>query len=91
MWFFNNRLFFWVSLVVLLKPCLLTGQVSEAKKLVPDDYRLWSQLYLKDLSERGDWTTYALSYESGLDTLFLQSTVTKQRFAYSLGNFDLRI
>lgn len=85
MQFCIHRLFFWVSLVVLLNTCSVLGQVSQAKKLAPEDYSLWSTLYLEDFSTDGSWTTYRLSYESGLDTLFLQSTIGKQRFAYPKG------
>lgn len=71
--------------LVLLWSLPVISQKVQQKKLTVDDYHLWSDLQIKDLSENGEWVSYTLSYESGLDTLFVKNTTNKKQFPFPKG------
>jgi len=59
--------------------CSVLGQVTNKKTLTEADYPLWSTMEMQTVSARGNWVSYHLAYESGLDTLFVrnkQATIT---------------
>jgi dipeptidyl aminopeptidase/acylaminoacyl peptidase len=68
-----------------LVPCPLLGQVLPKKQLTQDDYHLWGTLQTQAMSADGSWVSYKISYESGLDTLFLKNTRTKALHAFPKG------
>ncbi|MGL2965902.1 alpha/beta hydrolase family protein [Flavobacterium sp. XGLA_31] len=70
-------------LFVLIMTCPVTGQVK--KQLTEDDYKLWSTMELKQLSEKGSWVSYSLQYENGSDTLFVKNTKTSKTLAFAGG------
>lgn len=71
-------------LFVLVMTCPVMGQV--AKKTVTEaDYKLWSTMDGLQLSDAGNWASYAVHYESGLDTLFVKQTKTLKTYAYPGG------
>lgn len=70
-----------VFLLWLLMACPLMGQVDTLKAVTEEDHGLWSNLVLEAVSDDGQWTSYSVRYPSGKDTLFVQSTVTKKRYA----------
>ena len=66
-------------LIFVLVSCPVMGQVKHKKTLTEADYHLWSTMEMQTVSAKGDWVSYHLAYESGLDTLFIrnkQSTIT---------------
>jgi dipeptidyl aminopeptidase/acylaminoacyl peptidase len=75
-------------LFILLAACPVMGQVKQKKQLTAADYHLWSTLAPHKISDKGKWTSYSLSYESGADTLFLKSTSGKATYAYPQGYND---
>lgn len=81
----NNCKIIWVSLVLLLMACSVNGQVKKTRKLTPEDYHLWSTLNAEDISDYGKWVSYSLSYESGLDTLFVKSVNSAKTLAFAKG------
>lgn len=81
----NNGVIIWINCMLFLMTCPVLGQVKKTKQLTPKDYHLWSALHIKDISNQGKWASYSLTYESGLDTLFIKSTTTKRFFAFPKG------
>ncbi|MFV8325969.1 prolyl oligopeptidase family serine peptidase [Flavobacterium sp. ZS1P14] len=75
-------------LFILLAACPVMGQVKQKKQLTAADYHLWSTLSAHKISDKGKWTSYSLSYESGADTLFLKSTSGKATYACPKGYND---
>ncbi|MHB1146953.1 MAG: alpha/beta hydrolase family protein [Lutibacter sp.] len=83
----NSVKIVWINFMLFLITCPVIGQVRETKQLTPADYNLWSTLNAEAISDQGKWVSYSLSYESGLDTLFVKSTETEQTVAFAKG-FD---
>ncbi|MCI9843608.1 alpha/beta hydrolase family protein [Flavobacterium pectinovorum] len=69
--------------LLLLLTCPLTGQAQQKKHLKESDYIKWGTLNVKALSDDGNWTSYQMSYENHLDTLFVQNTHTNKTFAFA--------
>lgn len=58
------------------------GQMTAKRQLTPDDYRKWSSFEQCTMSKDGQWVSYGLKWEQ-TDTLYLQSTVTKERLQFA--------
>lgn len=69
----------------LLVSCPMSGQVKQKKQLTAADYHLWSTLRAKKISDKGNWASYLLEYESKQDTLFVKSTKKSITYAYPRG------
>ncbi len=69
----------------VLVSCSVMGQAKQKKHITPADYHLWSNLDISDISNKGKWVSYSLSYQSGIDTLFVKATDGRKTFAYPLG------
>jgi len=65
--------------------CPLSGQVQKTIKLTEADFHLWSTLKAESISDQGNWVSYSLTYESGLDTLFIKNTNTGKTVAFAKG------
>ncbi|PZR19102.1 MAG: hypothetical protein DI539_15125 [Flavobacterium psychrophilum] len=65
---------------------LLTGLLSSAQDsklpLTVEDYAKWSHTFLGELSADGSWCSYTLSYENGMDTLFVKNIRNHKSFAF---------
>jgi len=81
----NSCKIVWISFMLFLTTCPVSGQVKKTKQLTPNDYKLWSRLRAKEISDHGKWVSYSLSYESGMDTLFVKNTETEQTIAFAKG------
>lgn len=81
----NSCKIVWISFMLFLMTCPLSGQVKKTKKLTPNDYKLWSTLRAKEISDHGKWVSYSLSYESKMDTLFVKNTNANQTFVFPKG------
>lgn len=77
----NLVCFSWIFLA-----CPSYGQAEKPKQLLPEDYAKWSSLYDLKISDKGNWCSYRLSYESGKDTLYAKSTLHERTYAISQGN-----
>jgi dipeptidyl aminopeptidase/acylaminoacyl peptidase len=75
--------FLFFILPVVTCPCW--GQVVQKKQLDPSDYPLWGELRLDNVSSNAKWVSYKISYESGLDTLFVRNTTNKKSYVFPLG------
>lgn len=59
------------------------GQEVPKRNLTEADYPLWSKLLVDKLSNKGQWTSYRLMYESKKDTLFVKSTKGNATYAFA--------
>ncbi|MBK0368628.1 S9 family peptidase [Flavobacterium agrisoli] len=71
---------FFAVLILGLVACPASGQDLIQRQLTKDDYNLWCRLETDKISENGRWISYALRYESRLDTLFVKSTYTSAKY-----------
>ncbi|UFH46654.1 prolyl oligopeptidase family serine peptidase [Flavobacterium galactosidilyticum] len=69
-------------LFILLVSCPIVGQEKQKKELTVADYKLWSSLNPQKISDKGNWISYALRYESVTDTLFLKNATSKATFKF---------
>ncbi|RUT68490.1 S9 family peptidase [Flavobacterium cupreum] len=74
-----------ISIILFLITCLVNGQVKKTRKLTPTDFHLWSTLKAEAVSDYGNWVSYSLTYESGLDTLFVRNTNNLEIIAFAKG------
>jgi dipeptidyl aminopeptidase/acylaminoacyl peptidase len=74
---------FFAVLILGLVACPASGQDLIQRQLTTNDYNLWSRLTTDKISDKGRWISYALRYESHLDTLFVKSTLTGQQYAFA--------
>jgi dipeptidyl aminopeptidase/acylaminoacyl peptidase len=76
----------WISFILFLMTCLVNGQVKKTRPLTQKDYHLWSTLTPDNISDHGKWVSYSVSYESGMDTLFVKNTTTAKTIALAKGH-----
>lgn len=69
-------------ILIGLVPCSVKGQVLTKRQLTETDYPLWSTMGLERLSEKGNWVSYKMSYESNVDTMFVLHTKTRKKFVF---------
>lgn len=82
-----RRFYFYISILLgLVMTCPVKGQGFNKKMLTEEDYSLWSTLTLESVSDEGKWASYATSYESGIDTVFVHSTNTSRRYSIAGGH-----
>ncbi|SHM04881.1 S9 family peptidase [Flavobacterium saccharophilum] len=74
-------LFFILPLVT----CPSWGQVVQKKQLTAADFHLWGEVHLDKISFDGKWASYNLSYENGMDTLFVRNISNNRTFAFAKG------
>ena len=74
---------FFTVLILGLVTCPASGQDLIQRHLDTNDYKLWSKLTTDKISDKAGWISYALRYESHLDTLFIKSTLTGQQYAFA--------
>jgi dipeptidyl aminopeptidase/acylaminoacyl peptidase len=74
---------FFTVLILGLVTCPASGQDLIQRHLDTNDYKLWSKLITDKISDKAGWISYALRYESHLDTLFIKSTLTGQQYAFA--------
>jgi dipeptidyl aminopeptidase/acylaminoacyl peptidase len=75
-------LFFILPLVA----CPLWGQVVQKKELTPSDYHLWGELNLDKIAPDQQWASYRMSYDNGIDTLFVRNTISNKIYSYPFGD-----
>lgn len=73
-------------LFFMLMSCPLIGQGIQQKQIAPEDYSSWGKLFLSELSEKGNWVSYKMTYEEGNDTLFIQNTKTATSYKIPKGS-----
>ncbi len=78
-------------MLIGLVPCPALGQGLTPKPLTEADYGLWGTMGAEQISPKGGWASYRMSYESGADTLFVVHTQTHQRYSFAgagVGRFN---
>lgn len=77
--------------IILIGSCPILGQVLTKKTLTEADYGLWGTMGAEQISPKGEWVSYRMSYETDVDSLFVVNTQTRQRYFFagaSLGRFN---
>ena len=65
-----------------LVSCPALGQVQTKMPLTEKDYPLWGTLRTHAISDNGQWVSYAMTYESNADTLFVVNTKIDKKYAF---------
>ncbi|KIA95613.1 hypothetical protein OA93_17835 [Flavobacterium sp. KMS] len=76
---------FFLVFILQLVACSLWGQVLQKRTVTISDYPRWGELRLDKMSTDGRWVSYTMSYQSGLDTLFIKDTKSLKTHAFPLG------
>lgn len=72
-----------IFVFVLVTCPLLRGQAKQKRIMTVKDYDLWSTLTSDQISEHGNWSSYALTYNNRKsDTLFVQQNQTGRKFNF---------
>ncbi|MBF4473065.1 alpha/beta hydrolase family protein [Flavobacterium sp. HJJ] len=66
-----------------LVSCPAMGQGLTQKRLTEADYGLWGTMGAEQISSKGEWASYRMSYEPDTDTLFVLNTQTHQRYFFA--------
>lgn len=84
---YQTGVYLWLLCFFLIElvPCPILGQELTKKKLLVSDYALWGTLRTQQLSPKGDWVSYIISYQSA-DTLFLKNTKTLSLYSFPGGH-----
>ncbi|WP_163399425.1 alpha/beta hydrolase family protein [Flavobacterium fluviatile] len=84
------RLFAMLVLLFILPlvACPLWGQVVQKKQLTQADYKLWGELRIDKVSPDENWVSYKITYDNGIDTLFVRHVSTNKTYSYPNGNFS---
>ena len=72
-------------LLIGVVPCPVMGQELAKKQLIEADYSLWGTMGGEQISLKGKWVSYRMSYENDIDTLFVVNTQTQQRYTLAGG------
>ncbi|MCK0115117.1 prolyl oligopeptidase family serine peptidase [Gelidibacter sp. F63206] len=73
-------------LLWLLSASMAHCQKQAKLELTMEDYDRWSTLVAGDLSVQGTWLSYRLTYNGGIDTLFVKGTKTEKIHTFPQGN-----
>jgi dipeptidyl aminopeptidase/acylaminoacyl peptidase len=77
---------FFLVFILQLVACSLWGQGLQKKNLTVNDYSKWGELSLNRISANAEWISYNITYENGLDTLFVKNTKSLETQSFPLGN-----
>lgn len=77
--------FLFLFIILPLVTCPLWGQVVQKTKLSSDSYALWGEVQLEAVSKDGEWASFIMHYQNGLDTLFVSKTSGLKRYSYAGG------
>ena len=69
-----------IIMILVFYSCL-KGQEVKLKQVKPEDYSLWGNLNIKDISKNGKWVSFQMQYENG-DTVFVQNIGKSQKMAF---------
>lgn len=70
---------------LLLMTFTMSGQQYQSLKLTPETYDLWGNLSMGQLSNSGKWVFYEMTYDTGLDTLYIQQTYDRVTYKVPKG------
>ncbi|PTS89648.1 hypothetical protein DBR27_22520 [Flavobacterium sp. HMWF030] len=70
-------------LILQLVVCPLRGQALQKEQVRLQDYGMWSDLRLTNVSPNNKWVSYLLDYENQTDTVFVRSTTTNAVYHYT--------
>jgi dipeptidyl aminopeptidase/acylaminoacyl peptidase len=67
----------------VLVSCPLWGQAKQKRQLTTNDYDRWGTTELQNVSEKGEWASYKVSYDNGADTLFVRNRSATKTYAFA--------
>jgi dipeptidyl aminopeptidase/acylaminoacyl peptidase len=79
----------WATFLLLLLSRPLLGLAQQKKTLSENDYSRWGSLDVQAISDKGKWASYAMRYDSGMDTLFVHNTTKNKSYAFPKGHDGL--
>lgn len=71
-----------IFVIFWLVTCPFYGQGLPKRMLTANDYHLWGKLYNDKISDKGQWVSFAMRYDSHPDTLFVSSTDGKNQYSF---------
>lgn len=74
--YFKHAVFVMTFLLMGVMAC--RGQDVPGKVLPAEEYGLWGTLHMQNVSPDGRWVSYSMSYQSGVDTLFIKGVENLQ-------------
>ncbi|GIQ57858.1 acylaminoacyl-peptidase [Flavobacterium collinsii] len=75
--------------VLPLVTCPVKGQVVQKKQLTSADYNLWGEVDLDKISPDQKWASYKITYDSGIDTLFVRNIQSRKTYHLAGGKTSL--
>lgn len=79
----NYEINFWLLISVFFYSHFCQSQ--QKRNLTQEDYKLWHTLQVGVMSNDGMWTSFAKTYESNIDTLFLKNTISDFQYVFPSG------
>ena len=73
------------ALSLWLLSCPVMGQDAARRSVIKEEYHLWGQLLQGAISDKGNWASFRMRYDSGADTLFVRNTRTEKSFLFANG------
>nr|WP_198999678.1 prolyl oligopeptidase family serine peptidase [Flavobacterium sp. ASV13] len=58
------------------------GQVNQKAFLTRDDYKMWHKIENPKISTKGNWASFMITYESGMDTLTVMNMRTNNKMFF---------
>lgn len=69
-------------LILQLVACPVFGQAVQKKQLLEEHYDQMGNMVFHNASSDGKWCSFSATYKNRLDTLFVQNTQNKTRYAF---------
>lgn len=80
---------FFLFLILPLVACPLRGQVVQKKQLTSADYHLWGTVDLEKVAPDEKWVSYRMTYDMGIDTLFVRNIQSNTTYHFAGGTNSL--
>lgn len=80
-YFSQSKSTYWIGLLLSCIFYANNGMCQVHKKMLQkEEYHLWGKTQINELSEKGNWISYAMIYSEGQDTLFIKHTTKETAF-----------
>ena len=66
--------------ILPLVTCPLWGQAGQKKTLTVSDYNSFGVLTFDNISKDGKWASFRMTYQNGIDTLFIKNTASGRQY-----------
>ncbi len=72
-------------MIFMFISCPILGQDLTKRDLTEHDYYLWSTIEMREMSAKGSWVSYNLSYEKNTDTLVVRNINAQITYKFPKG------